>query len=283
MKCSDFRKHIAEYVDRDLDNDLYIKMDKHAGECEACACELKRENDAISALMSVQSSYTPPYVLRNVLDVVQQRKSEQRTRKIQFRMALGLVTILFVIVSVFWLPINDSKPEKVIPAIATKPSVQSSPTPVVDSVENVPAKMVKTISKPPVKHNISKKKTRPLSEVQAVAKESNTKPITKPQSQYLVVMTTSIDPNHIGYPEYILATENQVDSYYSIQVDDRDSNTLTNLNVVNEVTPDLQPSNTVEFSITNTQQPADETDPERSFNHEDNRSINCLDDTDDIG
>jgi hypothetical protein len=104
-----------------------------------------------------------------------------------------------------------------------------------------------------------------------------------PSARYFVVMTPIIDPEVPVYSGNSMLDENQVDSSYSIQVEDKDAATVTNLSVTNEITPEMQPKNTVEYSITNTAPPVETVEPERSFNYEDNRSINCLDTVDGIG
>ena len=57
MDCIEFRKHLDDYIDNTLPNELVLEMDRHACACEFCYCELKRARILANALHNFDCDY----------------------------------------------------------------------------------------------------------------------------------------------------------------------------------------------------------------------------------
>ena len=284
MKCSEFNKHMQDHVDGRLDDILASAMDEHAKSCTCCRQELNCEIRAVEALSSVQTDHTPPYVLREVLDRVQ----SDNTGNIWLRWsAIGVTTLMAaVLLTANMLQISKDSPVLKVDRTVVVKNLPKENDKVTGPTEKAHVKTAGNtikINTVPIISPDKKRISATNEEKHATSVKTLQKTKRVPSANYFVVMTPVIDPDVPVYPEYSTTDENQVDSSYSIQVEDRDAATLTNLSVTNEVTPEMQPKNTVEFSITNTAPPVGNMEPERSFNYEDNDSINCLDTADGIG
>jgi|GEM_PF-6575452 len=283
MKCSEFDKYIHDHVDGCLDIQLSGAMDEHARSCTHCRQALNCEVKSVEALSSIRQDRTPPYVLRDVLDRVQPAANNKR-------FSWGIVgSALLVIATVLTVPfLRAPNHLPMISGVGTRTAVNRIDRTAEASNQSNETHLKIARNELGIKSSVIDKPHKKLFErghieKSPAAQRSLISEKKIPSTRYLVVMTPVLDTSVPAFTEDSATPINKLDSSYSIQVEDKDTSTLTNLSVTNEITPEMQPKNTVEYSITNTAPPVDNVEPERSFNNENNRSINCLDSADGIG